>query len=126
MAALETGVDRKADLLLLQEPPGEKVKIGISHPAYEIRKRKRVCTAVRKGSGLATDEWTDQGRGANDDVMVTDIKRRGDDKDYQCVRSKRRTDWRDTREEAKLAQSHATGRWHNNRRYKGIRPCMAS
>jgi len=78
MAALETGVDRKADLVLLQEPPGEKGRIGISHPAYEIRKRKRVWTAVRKGSGLATDERTHLSRGANDDVMVTDVRRRGE------------------------------------------------
>jgi len=74
MAALETGVDRKADLLLLQEPPGKKGRIGISHPAYEIRKQKRVWTAVRKGSGLATDERSDLSRCANDDVMVTDVK----------------------------------------------------
>ena len=31
-----------------------------------------------KGSGLATDKRTDLIRGANDDVMVTDVKRRGD------------------------------------------------
>ena len=33
---------------------------------------------MHKGSGLATDELTDLSRGANDDVMVTDIKRRGE------------------------------------------------
>jgi len=33
---------------------------------------------VRKGSGLAMDERTDLSRGANDDVMVTDVTRRGD------------------------------------------------
>ena len=59
----------------MQEPPGEKARIGISHLAYKIRKRKRVWTAVRKGSGLATDERTDLTRGVNDDVMVTDVKR---------------------------------------------------
>jgi len=75
VAALDTGVDRKADLVLLQEPPGEKGRIGITHPAYEISKQTRVWTAVRKGSGLATDEWTDLSRGANDDVMVTDVRR---------------------------------------------------
>jgi hypothetical protein len=36
MAALETGVDRKADSVLWQEPPGETGRFGISHPAYEI------------------------------------------------------------------------------------------
>jgi len=46
MAALETGVDRKADLVLLQEPLGDKGRIGISHTAYGIRKRKTVWTAV--------------------------------------------------------------------------------
>jgi hypothetical protein len=78
MAALERGVDWKADFVLLQEPPGEKGRIRISHPVYEIRKRKRVWTAGRKGSGHATDERTDLSRGSNDDVMVTDIKRRGE------------------------------------------------
>jgi hypothetical protein len=78
MAALQTGVDRKEDLVLLQEPPGEKGRIGISHPAYEITKQMRVWTAVRKGSGLATDERTELSRVANDDVMVTDVKRSGD------------------------------------------------
>jgi hypothetical protein len=32
--------------------------------------------ALRKGSALPTDELTDLNRGANDDVMVTDVKRR--------------------------------------------------
>ena len=41
IAALEIVVDRKPDLVHLHAPPGEKGKIGISHPAYEIRKRKR-------------------------------------------------------------------------------------
>jgi endonuclease/exonuclease/phosphatase (EEP) superfamily protein YafD len=78
MAALETGVERKADLVMLQEPPEERGGIGISHSAYEIRKQKRVWTAVRKGSGLATDERTNLSRGTNDDVIVTDVKRRGE------------------------------------------------
>ena len=33
---------------------------------------------VRKGGGLAPDQRTDQGSGANDDVMGTDLKRRGE------------------------------------------------
>jgi len=78
MAALETGVDRKADLVHLQELPGEKGRIGISHQADESRKRKRVWTAVCKRSGLGTDEPTDLSSGANDDVMVTDVKRSGE------------------------------------------------
>jgi len=42
MAALETEVERKADLVMLQEPLEESGGIGISHSAYEIRKQKRV------------------------------------------------------------------------------------
>jgi hypothetical protein len=34
--------------------------------------------AVHKGSGLTTDLRTDLSSGANDDVMVTDVKSRGD------------------------------------------------
>jgi len=56
MAALETGVDLKADLVHLQGPPAEKGRIGISHPAYEMRKRKRVWIVVRMGCGVATSE----------------------------------------------------------------------
>jgi len=78
MAALEPGVDWKADLVLSQEPPRENRRIGISHLAYEIRKRNSVWMVVRKGSGLATDEETDLSRGLNDDVVVTDVKRRGE------------------------------------------------
>jgi len=33
---------------------------------------------VGKGSELATDKRTDLSRGANDDVMVTDVKRSGE------------------------------------------------
>jgi hypothetical protein len=40
IAALETGVEPKADLVMLQEPPEERGGIGMSHSAYEIRKRK--------------------------------------------------------------------------------------
>jgi len=78
MAALETGVERKADVVCLQEPPRERGGFGISHSAYEIRKRHRVWTAIRKGSGLVVDERTDLSRGANNDVIVTDVRRRGE------------------------------------------------
>jgi endonuclease/exonuclease/phosphatase (EEP) superfamily protein YafD len=33
---------------------------------------------VLKGSGAATDEWTNLSSGANDNVIVTDVKRRGE------------------------------------------------
>jgi len=78
MVAVETGVERKADLVMLQEPPEGRGGIGISHSLYEIRKRKRVWTAVRQASGLATDKRTDLSRGANDDVIVTDVQRGGE------------------------------------------------
>jgi len=71
-------VERKADLVMLQEPPEERGGIGVSNSPYEIRKRKRLWTALPKGSGLATDEWTHLCRGANDNVIVTDVMRRGE------------------------------------------------
>jgi len=78
IAALETGVERRADVVCLQEPPRERGGIGISHSAYEVRKRKRVWTAIRRGSGLVVDERTDLSRGANEDVIATDVRRRGE------------------------------------------------
>jgi len=55
MAGLEMVVERKADVVSLQEPPRERTGIGLSHPAYEIRERKRVWMVVRKGSGPITN-----------------------------------------------------------------------
>jgi len=78
MPALETGVESNADLVMLQAPPEKRGGIGISHSAYEIRKRKRVWAVVLKGSGLATDEGTDLSRSRNDYVIVTDVKIRGE------------------------------------------------
>jgi len=40
LAALETGVDQKADLVRYEELPGETGRIRISHPVYENGKRK--------------------------------------------------------------------------------------
>jgi hypothetical protein len=62
---------------MLQEPPKERGRIGLSHLPYEISKRKKVWISVRKVSGLATDERTYLSRGANNDVIATDVKRRG-------------------------------------------------
>jgi len=42
IAVLETGVERRAEVISLQKPKRERGEIGISHAAYEIRKRKRV------------------------------------------------------------------------------------
>lgn len=75
---MEMGVEQKADVVLLHKTPGERGGDGVSHSVYEIRKQKTVRTAVHKGSGLATDEQTDLSRGANDDVIVTDVNRRGE------------------------------------------------
>jgi len=78
IVALETGVECRTDVVCLQEPPREKGGLGIGHSAYEIRKRKRVWTAIQRGSGLVVDEWTDLSRGANDDVIGTEGRRRGE------------------------------------------------
>jgi len=76
--ALETGVKCRADVECLQEPPRDRGGIGISHSAYEIRTRKRVWIVIWKGSGLVVDERTDLSRGANEDVIATDVRRRGE------------------------------------------------
>jgi len=78
IAALKTGVERRADVVCLQEPPRGRKGFEIKHTAYEIRKRNRVWTAVGKGSGDAVDKRTDLSKGGNDDVIVTDIQRRGE------------------------------------------------
>ena len=78
IAGLETRVEPKADVVCLQEPPRERGGIGISNLAYEIRKRKRVWMVLHKGSGLVVEERTDLSKGANDDVIVTDGRRRGE------------------------------------------------
>jgi hypothetical protein len=40
IGALEMGVEHRADVVCLQEPPRERGGIGISQSAYEIRKCK--------------------------------------------------------------------------------------
>jgi len=76
----EAGVECRAEVVFLQEAPRERRDIGISHSAYEIgkRKRKRVWTAIQMGSGMVVDDRTDLSRGANDDVITTDVRRRGE------------------------------------------------
>ena len=49
---------------------------GFNHPAYDIRKRKRVWKAVCKVSGFENNERTDLTRIMLCDVIVVDIKRR--------------------------------------------------
>jgi len=75
IAALETGVEGRADVVCLQEPPRERGEIGIGHSADEIRERKRSWTVIRKGSGLVIDEQTNLSGGANEDVIATDVRR---------------------------------------------------
>jgi len=78
IAPLEMGLECRADGGRLQEPPRENGGIGNSNSAYEMRKRKRVVMATRRGSGLVVDEPTDISRGANDDVFVTAVRNRGE------------------------------------------------
>jgi len=72
------GVKRKAGVVCSQGPPRDRGGVGITHSAYKIRNRKMVYTAIRKGSGLLVDERMDSCRGANDDVIVTNVRRRGE------------------------------------------------
>jgi hypothetical protein len=74
--AFETGVECRVDIVCFQEPPRETGGIGISHSTYKIRKGNRVWMAIGRGSGLVIDERTDLSRGANDDVIATDVRRR--------------------------------------------------
>jgi len=78
IAALEMGVKCRADVVCWQEPPRERAGFGISQLAHKIRNRRRVWRALWRGSGLVVDERMDLGRGANDDVIATDIRRRGE------------------------------------------------
>jgi hypothetical protein len=78
LAALEMGVEREADVVCLPEPPRKTAGSGISHAAYDIRKRTRVWTAGRKGRGLTTNERTHLSRNAGDDVIAVDIYGRGE------------------------------------------------
>jgi len=73
IAALETGEEGRPDVVCLQEPPRERKGFEIRHTAYELRKRRRVCKAVRNGSVREVDEQTDLSKGGNDDVIVIDV-----------------------------------------------------
>jgi hypothetical protein len=78
MAVLTMQVEQLADVVILQKLPAERGGSRISQPPYEIRKQMRVWTAVCKGCGLATNQQTDLSRGANDNVIVSDMGRRGE------------------------------------------------
>jgi len=78
IAALETREECRADVVCLQEPPRERKGFEIRYTAYEIRKRKRVWTAMHKGRGLALNKRTYLSKGGDDDGIVTDVRRRGE------------------------------------------------
>jgi hypothetical protein len=78
IAALEMGVERRADVECSYEPPRETEGIGTSHSAYLIRKWESVWTARRRGSGLVVDQRMYVNRGVNEDVIATDVRRRGE------------------------------------------------
>ena len=105
------GVERSADVVCLHEPPRESGGIGISHSGYEIRKRKRLSMAVRRGSSLVVDELTDLRRGVNEDVIATNVmKERGEDnEDRQCLRPKEHAIRSETGAKVQLAESHSAG-----------------
>jgi len=52
IVALEMGVQRKANVVCSKERLRARGGFGITHSVYEIIKRKRMWTAIRKGSGL--------------------------------------------------------------------------
>jgi len=78
MAALEMGVEGKANVVRLQEPPRERAGSGISHSAYDHGKRMRVWTAILKGSGPSTNKQIDLSQNTRNEVIVVDIQRRGE------------------------------------------------
>jgi hypothetical protein len=78
MAMLDTGAKRKPDVVCQQEPQRETEEVGISLPAYNVRNRLIVQTAVPKRSDLATNEPTDLSKNAVGDLIVVDIERQGE------------------------------------------------
>lgn len=68
----------KVDVVCLREPLRARGDIGISHVAYETRNRNRVWTAVQMGRVLVVDERAGLCRGANDDVIATEVRRTGE------------------------------------------------
>jgi len=62
--ALETGVERRANIVCFPPPPGARGVIGINHSAYDIRTRERVWKVIQKGSGLVIDQSTELSMGA--------------------------------------------------------------
>jgi hypothetical protein len=72
------GVKCRADVVFLQVPPGDRGYIGNSYWPYGIGQRKRVWMAIWRGSSLVVVEWTALSRDANEDVIATIVRRRGE------------------------------------------------
>jgi len=78
MAMLQPCVDRVVDVVCLQETPRERAGSRISHAANDFRKGKSVWTAARKGSSLRTNEQSEFSKNAGHDIIVINIKSRGE------------------------------------------------
>lgn len=61
-----------------QEPLRQPAGGGIIGSAYDVSKKNRVWTAVRKGTGLTMKERTHLIRNVDDNVIVVHIKRLGE------------------------------------------------
>jgi hypothetical protein len=76
MAALETGIKLKAQLVLLQEPTS---KWGIRHPGYRLiwpqegGNKPRTMVGVRTDGRLRVEYRSDLGQHSMGDVMVLDV-----------------------------------------------------
>jgi endonuclease/exonuclease/phosphatase family metal-dependent hydrolase len=84
-SVLETGIARKAAVVLMQEPPieeverqgGEKKVYQLSDPGYEIYRGNRAWTAVKRDC-VRNPKWrverrTDLEEGGESDVVILDI-----------------------------------------------------
>jgi hypothetical protein len=78
MAALQTGLGGKEDMVCLQATPRERAGSGISHSAYDSRKTKSVCTAVSKGCSYASIKHTNWNMNSGNHALIADIKSRGE------------------------------------------------
>lgn len=74
---LELGVEFRSDVSCVQQPAIEKEGIGISHRVSNISKRKRLWTVISEGSDLWVYELRESSRGANENVIATDVRRTG-------------------------------------------------
>jgi hypothetical protein len=63
IAALETGVEHRVDLVCIQVPLSDRGGFMLSNSASEIRKRKRVWMVIQRWSRFVVDEQTDLSRG---------------------------------------------------------------